>query len=82
MTQITIQADPDLVQLANSLAQARGTTVSEMVHQIIRALAAPLPSVTEETSPLTCKATGLLRLPGEKSDRDLIAEAVAEKHLK
>ena len=81
MTQITIQADPDLVRLANNLAKAHGTTVSEMINQILRALATPLPPISPETSPLTCRATGLFQLPGEKSERELITEATVDKHL-
>jgi len=78
MRKLTLSAEPDVIDLAKKFARRRGTSVSHMFSEFIRSLAASgRPSAA---TPLTRRATGLIRLPRGKADRQLIEEALAERY--
>lgn len=77
-TKLTLSVDEDLVEEAKKFAKKEGTSLSSMVSRLLRAVLArhrkQLPP-----GPLTGKATGLVKLPAHKSDRELLEEALADK---
>ncbi|MBI4565621.1 MAG: hypothetical protein HY716_13080 [Planctomycetes bacterium] len=79
LTKLTLSADPDLVKEAKKLAEKEGTSLSSMFARFLRAVLkgrrkkAPV-------GPMTMKATGLVKLPVGKSDRELLGEALSEKY--
>lgn len=78
-TKLTLSADSALVEAAKKLAAARGTSVSSMFSRFLHSLLAG----TEKdlrSAPLTRKASGLVRLPTGRTDRELLEEALAAKH--
>lgn len=79
MTKLTLNADPELVAEAKRLARETGTSLSAMFGRWVRAAlqerATPGPA-----GPLTSRALGLVRVPEDRSDRELVEEALAEKY--
>ena len=80
MRKLTLSADADVIELAKKVAGERGTSVSEMFSQFVRSMARP--GQRPKTPSKTRQATGLVRLPKGKTDRELIEEAMAQRHLR
>jgi hypothetical protein len=78
-TKLTLSADKDLVRQAKELARERGTSLSAMFDRFIRSI---LLGNTNAERPglLTSQALGLVRLPNNKTDNELLEEALTEKH--
>ena len=78
-TKLTLSAERDLIARAKRAAKSRGTSLSSMFARF-------LASVTEEPEapgkpgPLTRQALGLVRLPARRSDKRLLADALASKY--
>ena len=79
MTKLTLSVDEAVVEHAKRIAERNGTSVSAMFTQFVRSMAEP-PSDRDKIGPLTRKATGLAQFPDGKSDRELLEDALAEKH--
>ena len=78
-TKLTLSADKELVRQAKDLARERGTSLSAMFDRFIRSVL--LANTTTETAgPLTAQALGLVHLPDDKTDSELLEEALTEKH--
>jgi hypothetical protein len=78
-TKLTLSADKELVRQAKELARERGTSLSAMFDRFIRSIL--LGNTNAESSgPLTSQALGLVRLPNDKTDNELLEEALTEKH--
>jgi DNA-binding NarL/FixJ family response regulator len=79
MKKLTLSADPDVIAEAHRLAQSRGTSVSAMFSRFVKLL-----SQRDREHPpigrLTKRATGIIRLPEGHSERDVLQDALAEKH--
>lgn len=77
-TKLTLSADRDLVRRAKELARSRGTTLSALFDRYMRSLVRegggdePLGAVTRQ-------AVGLVSLPHDRDDRELLSEALAER---
>ena len=79
MSKLTLSADRDLIKEAKRLASEEGTNLSALFSRLLRAmLHARAPR--KGLSPLTLKATGLVRLPGSASDEVLLEDALARKY--
>lgn len=79
VTKLTLSADKELVEKAKKLAGEEGTSLSSMFARFIEArLRRKRQRV--EPGPLTREATGLVKLPRNISDRELLEEALAEKY--
>lgn len=79
MTKLTLSAEPDVIAEAHRLAELHGTSVSAMFSRMIRLLSRrerERPGI----GPGARKASGLIRLPEGKSDRDVLEEALAKKY--
>lgn len=75
---LTLSADRRIVQKAKRLAKQRHTSVSAMFARFVEAAEeAPDPAVSY--SPRTLEATGLVKLPEGKTDRELLEEALFER---
>jgi hypothetical protein len=79
MTKLTLSAEPEVIAEAHRLAELHGTSVSAMFSRMIRLLSR-LQGERPRIGPGARKASGLLRLPEGKSDRDVLEEALAEKY--
>ncbi len=80
MPKLTLSADQDVIEQAKQLAEARGTSVSAMFSQFVRASAKQARTRKQPLAPITRRVAGLARLPAGKSYRALIEQAIAEKH--
>ncbi|MEY3227293.1 MAG: hypothetical protein RLZZ536_1912 [Planctomycetota bacterium] len=79
MTKLTLSAEPEVIAEAHRLAELHGTSVSAMFSRMIRLLSR-LQRERPRIGPGARKASGLIRLPEGKSDRDVLEEALAEKY--
>ncbi|MBI2932747.1 MAG: hypothetical protein HYY16_13955 [Planctomycetes bacterium] len=77
-TKLTLSADKDLIKEAKKLADREGTSLSSMFARFLRAVLREWRE-KEQPGPVTSKATGLVKLPAGKSDRQLLEEALREK---
>lgn len=79
MPKITLNADSKTVFLAKKLAQINQISVSDMFCRFIKSLA--VGDKTEiKLGLLTLKMTGIIKLPHDKSDRDVLTEALMDKY--
>ena len=76
---LTLTADPEIIRTAKRLAAVRNTSVSALFSRVIESLQTEQETLAD-VGPLTRKATGLVSLPAGRTDRDLLAEALMEKH--
>ena len=77
---LTLTADPEIIQTAKRLAAARNTSVSALFSRVIESLQTEQETPVSDLGPLTRKASGLVSLPAGRTDRDLLEEALMEKH--
>lgn len=78
-TKLTLSADKELIAEAKKVAEQEGTSLSSMFSRFLNAVLRGRRK-KEQPGPLTRKASGLARLPENKSDRELLQDALAEKH--
>ena len=79
MKKLTLNADPEVIEQAKRLAEETGTSVSSLFERIVRLLARKRPA-KQRLGRLTRKASGLVTLPRGKSERDVLADALAERY--
>jgi len=80
MQKLTLSAEPEVVDLAKQLARERGISVSEMFSKVVRSMASP--TRPARITPRVRRVSGLVKLPEGKSVRELLEEAMIEKHLR
>jgi hypothetical protein len=76
---LTLSMDEDVIEKAKRLAAANNTSVSAMFTGIIRGMAKRTRSEIP-IGPIARKATGIVKLPKGKSDREILTEALMEKY--
>lgn len=79
MARLTLRVDESVAEKAKRLAKENGTSVSAMFTRFVLAL----DSCRERRipfGPITCMASGMVRLPNDKTDRELLEEALMEKY--
>jgi hypothetical protein len=79
MRKLTLSVDPEVIQQAKRLAEQTGTSVSSLFERFIRLLARRRHG-KQRLGPITRKASGLVTLPRGKTERDVLADALAEKY--
>ena len=79
MKKLTLSMDEETIEQAKRLAAESGTSVSAMFSRLVRAMAQDRDEEIE-IGPLTRELTGIVSLPDEKSDRELITEALMKKY--
>jgi len=80
MKKLTLTAEAEVIDLAKRLAATRGTSVSAMFGQLIRAMAQRPVQSSQDIGPLTRSATGLAHAPRGKTDRQLLEDALLERY--
>lgn len=80
-TKLTLSAEKEVVRKARMLARRRRTSVSAMFSRLVLLMASREGRRPEERlGPVTRKALGMASLPPGKSDRELLEEALMERH--
>jgi hypothetical protein len=79
MKKLTLNAEPEVIAEARRLAKEQGTSVSAMFARVIRYLARRNEHPVR-LGRVTRKATGLVRLPKGKNERQVFEEALLEKY--
>ena len=87
MPKLTLSAEKAVIERAKRLAEERGTSVSAMFSQFIEGMSASELSRRDQPGqrpigPITRKARGLVKLPSNKTDRELIESALRERYSK
>ena len=80
MPKLTLSADREVIELAKRVAASQNTSVSAMVARMFRAIAARGPSSLEQLPPITKAASGIVRLPADRSDQELLEAALGERY--
>lgn len=79
MKKLTLSADADVIEAAHRLAQEQGTSVSAMFSRLVRLLAKRA-STSRAPGRITRKATGLIKFTPGQDEREILAEALVERH--
>ena len=79
---LTLSADKDLVVEAKTFAAQRKTGVSAMVSGFLRSLSRFEGAAPASLGPITRRASGIVKLPPGRSDKDVIGEALTAKYGK
>ena len=78
-TKLTLSVDRALIERAKEFARKEGTSLSSIVSRFLESLVADeIP--TARPGPLTKAATGLVNLPDDISDKDLVEDALVDKY--
>ena len=77
---LTLSADETLVDDAKKLARERHTSVSAMFSRFVAAAKQERDGGSPPLGPLTQRAIGLVRLPDDRPDHELLAEALGDKY--
>jgi len=80
MPKLTLSIDTEVIEQAKQVAEERGTSVSTMFTQFVKAISERPSPRNNRRGPLTRKAIGLVKLPKGKTDRELIEEALVERY--
>ena len=81
MTKLTLSMDERLVVTAKRLAKRHKTSVSAMLANMVRAMAAQeqrKPEIPADS--ITAQLTGIIKAPADKPDHELLAEALLERY--
>ena len=79
MKKLTLSMDEKDIREARRLAVRHGTSISGMFSRLVR-LMAQRKRGGEELPPLTRRLAGMISLPKGKPDRELVVEALLQKH--
>lgn len=80
MKKLTLTAEPEVIDMAKKLAEARGTSVSAMFSQLIRAMADKRLRRSDRTGAITRRLTGIAKPPRSKSDRQIMEDALLRRY--
>ena len=79
MTKLTLSIDEGVVEKAKQIAEANKTSVSAMFSQFVQSMAAQRTGPAR-IGPLTRKLSGIVKLPSNKTYKELLAEALIDKY--
>jgi SET domain-containing protein len=79
MSKLTLSVPQKEVALARKKAKARGTSISAMFAEWVRA-ENPSESVRNKIGPLTRSISGIIDLPKDFDEKEMMAEILAEKY--
>ncbi len=79
MKKLTLSMDEETIEQAKRIAAQQGTSVSAMFSRLVRAMAHKTGQKIE-IGPKTRSLTGIVSLPKGKTARDVLTEALMEKH--
>ncbi len=78
-TKLTLSADALLVRQAKKLAREQKTSVSAMFSRYIENLVKIRQLDDKALGPLTRRASGMVKLPKGKSEKDILQQALSTK---
>lgn len=79
-TKLTLSAEKSLIEKAKRVARSRNTSVSAMFARYLTILTKTEEEEAPKVGPVTIRASGLVKLPTKRKAKDVLAEALAEKH--
>lgn len=79
-SKLTLTADAAVITMAKRLAAERNTSVSALFSRLVVSMQAEQNADSNDLGLLTRRASGLVTLPAGRSDRELLAEALIDKH--
>jgi hypothetical protein len=77
---LTLSAEKSIVDRAKRLAAENGTSVSSLFARLVSAMSQPTQEGNIPIGPLTQEATGLITLPRNLSERQILEDALTEKY--
>ena len=77
---LTLSAEKSIVDRAKRLAAENGTSVSSLFARLVSAMSQPTQEGNIPIGPLTQEATGLITLPHNLSERQILEDALTEKY--
>lgn len=80
MPKLTLSINEEVIEQVKHIAEERGTSVSAIFTQFVNAISKGASPRKQRSAPLTRKAIGLVKLPKNKTDRELIEEALSERY--
>ncbi len=79
MPKLTLSADGEVIKQAKRIAAKNHTSVSAMFSRFVRTMAQKdRPPV--QTGRIARKASGIIKMPKGKSERDILAESLMDKY--
>ena len=78
-TKLTLSVEPEIVREAKRSAAEQNTSLSALFARLLRAMSKHH-SADLDTSPITRRATGLVKLPNEVEDAELLTRGLVAKH--
>ena len=79
MTKLTLSVEKAVVEKAKRIAEANKTSVSAMFSHFVQSTAAPR-THRAKIGPLTRKLSGIVKLPPGKDYKELLTEALMDRH--
>ena len=79
MSKLTLSIPDTEIKLARKKARERGTSISAMVAEWIRA-ENPVEAPHNKIGPLTRSISGIITLPDDFNEKDMMADILAEKY--
>ena len=76
-TKLTLSAEPSTIAVAKKTAKRRHISVSRMFARFIDAMQDV--QALDNIAPITKRASGILQLPSDKTDSQLIEDALSER---
>jgi|APSaa5957512622_1039677.scaffolds.fasta_scaffold210824_1 hypothetical protein len=82
MKKLTLNAEDRVIDAAKRYAQENGTSVSSLFSRFILAITSErsTETPTPRSKSLTRKATGIVSLPCDLTDKELLEEALVDRH--
>ncbi|RKY22952.1 MAG: hypothetical protein DRP83_10045 [Planctomycetota bacterium] len=79
MTKLTLSADENIVREAKRIAHEQNMSVSALFARFVQSMVL-LEWTTNPPGPIAKKASGLVSLPSDRTDKDILAETLAQRH--
>jgi hypothetical protein len=81
MKKLTLSMEEKDIRAARRIARAHGTSISGMFTRMVRVMSKVREKPTEEElPPLTRKAMGMIKLPEGRTEREVLEDALLDKH--
>jgi hypothetical protein len=78
MTQLTLTVEEAIARQAEEHAAANGKSVSDLFAEFVKSLGGSARPI--QLGPMTRKLSGIITLPADKNDKELVADVIAERH--
>ena len=80
MKKLTLNAEESIIEEAKRIAREQGTSVSALFSRWIGTLARRKQASSIPTNSIAARARGIARLPEGQSEKDVLADALADKY--